>query len=211
MVLALLALRGSVWAYPVWLGTLLFTAYNYVIYTVAIPFGTLFLPWVAVLGMTLFALLGGAAVSDRAELLVRYRDVRASRVAGWALIVIALLAGTSLASLAEQGVITNPVHVLALAFFLPATLLVGTAWLRGSTRAGTLAPAFLVFLLLTGLPIILTPVVQAVRGDDAAEGVIVPIGMITAIVLVLLGWLIQSMVPEATTAVASPDGRGDLS
>ena len=225
VVLALLALRGSVRAYPLWLGTLLFTAYNYVIYTVAIPFGTLFLAWVAVLGMTLFALLGGASVIDRAELLAHYRDVRASRVAGWALIVIALLfgalwlsedvpallAGTPPASLAEQGVITNPVHVLDLAFFLPATLLVGTAWLRGSARAGTFAPAFLVFLLLTGLPIIVTPVVQAARGDDAAWGVIVPIGLITAIVLVLLGWLVPSMVPETTTAGARPDRLGNPS
>jgi hypothetical protein len=48
VVLAVLALRGSVRAYALWLGTLLFTAYNYVIYTVAIPFGTLFLLWVAV-------------------------------------------------------------------------------------------------------------------------------------------------------------------
>jgi len=222
MVLAVLALRGSVRAYPLWLGTLLFTAYNYVIYTVAIPFGTLFLLWVAVLGMTLFALLGGAAVIDRAELLAHYRDVRAPRVAGWALIVIALLfgalwlsedvpallAGTPPASLAEQGVITNPVHVLDLAFFLPATLLVGTAWLRGSARAGTFAPAFLAFLLFTGLPIIVTPVVQAVRGDDAAWGVIVPIGIITVIVLGLLGWLISSMGPGKTTGGAHPDRRG---
>lgn len=221
VVLAVLALRGSVRAFPLWLGTLLFTAYNYVIYTVAIPFGTLFLAWVAVLGMTLFALLGGAAVIDRAELLARYREGRASRVAGWALIVIALLfgalwlsedvpallAGTPPASLAEQGVITNPVHVLDLAFFLPATLLVGAAWLRGSARAGTFAPAFLTFLLLTSLPIIVTPMVQAARGDDAAWGVIVPIGLITVIVLGLLGWLVPSMVTETTTAGAGPDLR----
>jgi hypothetical protein len=225
VVLAILALRGSVRAVPLWLGTLLFTAYNYVIYSVAIPFGTLFLPWVAVLGMMLFALLGGASVIDRAELLAHYRNVRAPRVAGWALIVIALLfgalwlsedvpallAGTPPASLAEQGVITNPVHVLDLAFFLPATILVGTAWLRGSARAGTFAPAFLVFLLLTGLPILVTPVVQAVRGDDAGWGVLVPIGIITAIVLAILGWLIPSMAPEGTTAADRPGRRGDPS
>jgi hypothetical protein len=37
---------------------------------------------------------------------------------------------------------------------------------------------------------IVTPVVQAVRGDDAAWGVMVPIGIISVIVLVLLGRLI---------------------
>jgi hypothetical protein len=223
--LAVLALRGSVRAYALWLGTLLFTAYNYVIYTVAIPFGALFLLWVGVLGMALFALLGGAAVIDRAELLTHYRDARATRVAAWALIVIALLfgalwlsedvpallAGTPPASLAEQGVITSPVHVLDLAFFLPATLLVGVAWLRGSARAATIAPAFLAFLLFTGLPIIVTPVVQAARGDDAAWSVIVPIGIVTLTVLGLLAWLISSMVPETSTEGARPHQGGHRS
>ena len=50
LVCAILALRGSLRAYLVWLGVLIFTAYNYVIYTFSIPFGPLFLLWVAVLG-----------------------------------------------------------------------------------------------------------------------------------------------------------------
>lgn len=207
VVLAALALRGSSRAFLLWLGTLLFTAYNYVIYAVGIPFGPLFLLWVAVLGLALFALLGGAACVDRDELLVAYRGARAARISGWALIVIALLFGalwlsedvpallngTTPQSLVDQGVITNPVHVLDLAFFLPAVLLTGLLWLRGSARAATVAPSFLVLLLLTGLPIIVTPVVQAVRGEAAAWGVVVPIGGVTVVVVALLGWLLGSM------------------
>jgi hypothetical protein len=205
--LAVLALRGSARAYPLWLGALLFTTYNYLIYTVAIPFGALFLLWVAVLGLALFALLGGSACIDRDEFLVGYRDARVGRVAGWALIVIALLFGvlwlsedvpailsrTTPQSLTDLGVITNPVHVLDLAFFLPATLLIGALWLRGSSRAGTIAPAFLFFLLLTGLPIMVTPVVQTVRGESAAWAVVVPIGIVTIVVVALLRWLLASM------------------
>jgi hypothetical protein len=207
LILALLALRGSLGAYVLWLGSLLFTAYNYVIYAVAIPFGSLFLLWVAVLGMALFALLGGAAVIDRGELLARYRDRRTATVAGWALLVIAvlfgalwlsedvpaLLAGSTPASLVEQGVITNPVHVLDLAFFLPATVLVAAAWLRGSGRAAAFGPAFLAFLLLTGLPILVTPVVQTARGDTATWAVVVPIGVISLVVLALLVALVPRM------------------
>ena len=214
--LAALALRGSVRAYLVWLGALLFTVYNYVIYTMAIPFGPLFLVWVAVLGLALFALLGGAACIDRAELSVRYHDARAPRAAGWALIVVALLFGmlwlsedvpalldgTIPRTLAEQGVITNPVHVLDLAFFLPAVLLVGGLWLRGNVRAGTIAPAFLAFLLLTGLPIMVTPMVQAVRGETAAWGVVVPIGIVSIVVLTLLAWLLASIPGSGATARA---------
>jgi hypothetical protein len=222
VVLALLALRGSPRAFLVWLGALLFTVYNYVIYAVAIPFGPLFLVWVAVLGLSLFALLGGAACIDRAEMLVRYRDARAPRAAAWALIVVALLFGmlwlsedvpalldgTTPRTLAEQGVITNPVHVLDLAFFLPAVLLVAALWLRGSVRAGTIAPAFLAFLLLTGLPIIATPMVQAARGEAAAWGVVVPIGIVTVVVLSLLAWLLASIrAPGATEPAFNPAPR----
>lgn len=207
VILAALALRGSARAFVLWLGALLFTAYNYVIYAVAIPFGPLFLLWVAVLGMSLFALLGGTAVIDRSELVVEYLSARAARVGAWALIVIALLfgmlwlsedipallGGTTPPTLVDMGIITNPVHVLDLAFFLPAVLLIATLWLRGERRAGTFAPSFLAFLLLTGLPILVTPVVQAVRGETASWAVVVPIGTVTIVVAVLLVWLLSAM------------------
>jgi hypothetical protein len=61
VVLALLARRGSLAAHLAWLGTLAFTVYNYVIYTLSIHVGPLFLPWIAVLSLSLFALIGGSA------------------------------------------------------------------------------------------------------------------------------------------------------
>lgn len=209
IVLALLALRGSVRAAALWLGALLFTVYNYVIYVVAIPFGPMFLPWVAVLGLSLFSLLGVAACVDRRELLAGYRDLRAARASAVALLVPAalfgllwlsedipaLLNGTTPQTLVDLGVITNPVHVLDLAFFLPATLLVAALWLRGEPRAGTVAPAFLVFTVLTGLPILATPIVQAVRGETAEWAVAIPIGIVTVVVLALLAWLLAVMRP----------------
>jgi hypothetical protein len=137
------------------------------------------------------------------------------QVSGWALIAIALLFGalwlsedvpallngTTPQSLVDQGVITNPVHVLDLAFFLPAVIVVSVLWLRGNARAATVAPSFLVFLLLTGVPIIVTPIVQALRGEAAAWGVVVPIGTVTVVNLLLLAWLLRSM------TIAEPSGR----
>ena len=51
----------------------------------------------------------------------------------------------------------------------------------------------IVFLILTGVPILLTPVVQAARGELAAWGVTVPIGTLTLVLLALLGWLLTTM------------------
>jgi hypothetical protein len=59
--------------------------------------------------------------------------------------------------------------------------------------AYTLAPAFIVFLILTGIPILLTPVVQAARGETAAWGAAVPIGSLTTVLLGLLAWLLSTM------------------
>jgi hypothetical protein len=88
---------------------------------------------------------------------------------------------------------TNPVHILDLGFFLPAVIITGVLLLKRRPIAYTVAPACIVFLILTGVPILLTPVVQAVRGETAAWGVVAPIGTLTVILLGLLAWLLSTM------------------
>ncbi len=207
LICALLALGGSLRAYLLWLGVVAFTAYSYVIYTVVVPFGPLFLVWVAVLGLCLYALIGGVAAVDHAAVQAAFRSRRAVRAAAWALIVTALLfgllwlsedvpallAGKAPQGLAEEGVPTNVVHILDLAFFVPALILTGVFLLRRKPLGYTLAPAGMVFVLLTCVPILLTPVVQAVRGQPAAWGVWVPIGTLTVVMLALLIWLLSTV------------------
>jgi hypothetical protein len=207
LILAALALRGSLRAYLLWLGVLTFTAYTYVIYTFSIPFGPLFLLWVAVLGLCIYALLGGVAAVDHAAVAAYFASRRAVQVVAWVLIVVgvligflwlsedvpALLAGSTPPSVADMALPTNPVHVLDLAFFLPAVIATGVCLLKRVSLAYTLAPMFLVLLILTGIPILLTPAVQAARGETAAWGVAVPIGVLTIVLLGLLAWLLASM------------------
>ncbi len=59
ILLAAGARRGSIRAYLTLFGALAFTVYNYAIYAFSIHFGPLFLLWTAVLGLSLFALIGG--------------------------------------------------------------------------------------------------------------------------------------------------------
>jgi hypothetical protein len=95
---------------------------------------------------------------------------------------------------------TNPVHILDLGFFLPAAIVTGVLLIKRKPFAYTLAPAFIVFLILTGVPILLTPVVQEARGESAVWGVFVPIGTLTVILLVLLGWLLSTISPQENSA-----------
>jgi hypothetical protein len=210
LILAALALRGSLRAYLLWLGVLTFTVYNYVIYTFSIPFGPLFLLWVAVFGLSLYALIGGVTAVGHKVVESSFTSQRAITVTAWFLIITAvffgflwlsedvpaLLSGKTPQSLIDMALPTNPVHILDLGFFLPAVIATGILLLKRKPFAYTLAPAFIVFLVLTGIPILLTPVVQAARGETAAWGVVVPIGTLTVALLGLLAWLLSTMRPH---------------
>lgn len=207
LILAALALRGSLRGYLLWLGVVTFTVYNYVIYTFSIPFGPLFFVWLAVFGLCLYALIGGVVSADHRAVQASYRNGRAVTVAAWVLIIVAvlfaflwlsedvpaLLAGKTPQSLIDIAVPTNPVHILDLGFFLPAAVLTGAWLLKKKPLAFTAAPALLVFLLLTGIPILLTPEVQSARGMAAGWGVVVPIGTLTVILLALIAWLVSTI------------------
>ena len=210
LILAVLAWRGSVRAYLLWLGVLAFTVYNYVIYTFSIPFGPLFLLWVAVFGLSLYALIGGVTSVDNEAMKTAYTSRRAVKVVAWILIVVgllfgllwlsedipALLSGTTPQSLIDLGVPANPVHILDLGFFLPGAITTGVLLLKKRPLAYTLAPSFLVFLLLTGIPILLTPVIQANLGEPADWSILVPIGSLILVLLVLLAWLLTTIRPK---------------
>ncbi len=207
LILASLALRGSLRAYLLWLGVLTFTVYNYVIYTFSVPFGSLFLLWVAVLGMCIYSLIGGVTAVDHKVVASSFASRRAIQVVAWFLIVTgvlfsflwlsedipALLSNTRPQSLVDMALPTHPVHILDLGFFLPAVIATGVMLIRRKSLAYTLAPSFIIFLILTGIPILITPVVQSVRGETAAWGVVVPIGTLTVLLSALLIWLLSTI------------------
>jgi hypothetical protein len=207
LILAALALRGSLRAYLLWLGVLTFTVYNYIIYTYSLPFGSLYPVWIAVLGLCFFALLGGVAAVDHVAVAAHFPNRRAVQAVAWAFVVVAgffgflwlsedvpaLLSGSTPQSVVDMGAPTNSVHINDLAFFLPAVIATGVCLLKRKPLAFTLAPAFLVFLILTGIPILITPLVQTARGETAGWGPVAPIGTLTLVLLGLLAWLLATM------------------
>jgi hypothetical protein len=206
IVLALQAGRGSLGAYLGWLGFLSFDVYNYVIYTFSIHFGPLFGIWVVVLGLCLYALIGGFLALKLEAVRTQYRHGHVGSV-GWFLIVIAALfyllwlkeivpatlSGQASRSAAELALPTNPVHILDLAFFLPAMVLAGVLLLRDRSLGYAAAIVLLVFLVLTSLPILVTPFVAQARGDTAGWAVIVPISILAMASGIMLARLIRTI------------------
>lgn len=208
LILGVVGARGSLRAWLSWLGLVSFTAYNYAIYTFSVHFGPLFLVWVAVLGLSLFALIGGFTALDASVLRARLAGSPA-RLLGWYLIVVAtlfillwlseivpdLLADRGSTSAADWDVPTNPVHVLDLAFFLPAVVVSGVLLLRRHWFGYATVAAQLVFLGLTCLPVLVTPGVAQARGHTVSWLVMLPIGVLALATLIVL-WRFLRTVDE---------------
>ncbi len=194
IILGTLAARGSLRAYLCWLGCVAYTVYSYVIYAFAIHFGPLFLPWVAVLGLSFFALITNLTTVDTAAVQQRFRG-RSLRVTGWTLVVLAVLFALLWLSeiipdlLSSRGstsaqvwlIPTNPVHVLDLAIFLPAVLISAISLLHRRGLGYTTAPGVFVFMALTCLPILVTPLVALGRGVEPAWAVMGPITVVLVV------------------------------
>lgn len=198
--LAWFARRGRLQAYLGWLGCLAFMVYNFAIFAFSVHFGPLFLVWVAVLGMSIFALAGGLSALDTEAVRAHFSH-RSMALPGWFLMVVAtvfgllwiseiipdLASGAPSSSASDWKVPTNPVHVLDLAFFLPAAFASGLLLLRRHPLGYSTAVGLLVWLALTCMPILLTPLVARARGHEPGWAVMIPIGiMFLASVAVLV-------------------------
>jgi len=157
--------------------------------------------------MCIYSLIGGVTAVDHKVVASSFASRRAIQVVAWFLIVTgvlfsflwlsedipALLSNTRPQSLVDMALPTHPVHILDLGFFLPAVIATGVMLIRRKSLAYTLAPSFIIFLILTGIPILITPVVQSVRGEAGAWGVVVPIGALTVLLSALLIWLLSTI------------------
>lgn len=190
LVLAYAGARGSRRATLAWAGTVVYAAYTYAIYAFAVHFGPLFLLHVAVLGLAGWALVGFFSSVDVERVRAAYGPDAPVRFASGLLVTVgglfallwisqdlpAMVEGTPSRELRDTGLLTNPVHVLDLAFFLPMTVLAGVLLRRGRPWGHCLAPVVLTAMAAISLGIVSLTVVNVARGLDASPVVAVVVG-----------------------------------
>jgi hypothetical protein len=134
IVSAFLAFRGSSRARIIWLGTLIYLVYTYVVAAFDVKFNSLFLVYVSLLGCSLYALIGGLVTSDLQGIKERFTEKTPVKVVSIYLAVLvvlfysvwlgeivpALMANEVPQSIQDNGTPTNAVHVLDMAWILPA-------------------------------------------------------------------------------------------
>jgi hypothetical protein len=197
-------------AHLVWLGALGYLVYTYATYALAIEFNSLFLVYVALLGLSLYTLIGGLATTDFAEIKAHFsRGTPVMAVSIFLAVVAvlfyfmwlsedvpALLAGEVPQGVIEAGAPTDVVHVLDMALLLPANVL-AAIWLwrgrpLGYALAGTLL-SLLSILVLAVMSMLVFQVLYGVAAVAEAVGIAVIFGGIFAISLGMLIWYLRGL------------------
>lgn len=172
---AFLARRGSPGAYLIWFGGLIYLVYTYVIAAFDVNFNMLFLVYVAVLGCSLYALIGGLVTTNMAsikECFTGRTPIRAISIYLMVLAIVfyflwlreiipALLTNQIPQSIQDNGTPTNGVQVLDMAWILPAFVIAAIHLWRKQAFGYVLAGALLtysVFLILAILSMVVTMV-----------------------------------------------------
>jgi hypothetical protein len=150
-----------------WQGALVYVVYSYVIYAFFIHFGPWFLVYVAILGLSFYSLLGSSMNLDWNALSPRFAQVRAKPASVflmatavmfyflWASEVAkALIAHTTPEGLNSVGLPVNPIHVLDMAFLLPAMAIVSVNLWKRKAIGLILAVPLLTFSILMGTAIV---------------------------------------------------------
>lgn len=198
---AVLAGRGSERARLVWLGVLTYLVYTYVIYAFATRFNPLFLVYVALLGCSLYALIGGLSTTDFEAIENGFTDRTPVKAVSVFLAVVAtlfyflwlsevvpaLLAGEAPQSVTDNGTPTNGVHVLDMAWVLPAMALTAFWLWRRRAIGYTLAAVLLTFMALLPLAIVTMTVSMSIYGQPVA---LAPAAIFVVLAAISLGLLV---------------------
>jgi hypothetical protein len=198
--------RGERLAEPIWGGALVYLIYTFIIYCFAVHFNALFLAYVAILSISAYGLIYFMRRQVRRPGIQVLSSGRPSTVIGiyfqlvavlffllWlADIIPAILQSTTPPSLVTAGLVTNPVHVLDLAIFLPGVFIVGLLLRRQHPLGLLLAPVLLVFFVLMDITIAVIFVAQQSIGAPVNIPGMVLMSLMALLSLTGLAWFLKS-------------------
>jgi hypothetical protein len=209
LISALRARRGSAYAWLVWLGAVVYLVYSYVTMAFAIRFNLLFLVYVALLGCSLYALIGALGTFDMAAIQARFTVKTPTKAVSiyLALVVLlfywlwlseiipALMAGEIPQSILEDETPTNAVHVVDMAWLLPACAITAVSLWRRQPLGYTLAGVMLCHLAFLVLAILSMAVFQLQGGHTLLVPEVMIFAAVFAANLAMLVWYLRGLLP----------------
>jgi len=194
-----MAVKGSKRAYLVWLGTLFYLLYAYIIYAVAVHFNSLFLMYVAVLGLVFYTLVialskqSGAIVIKSVPKWSSYILLAVGLLFAFlwlSELVPSLISGVVPQSIREAGLWVNPIHVLDLSIVLPGFIVTAYLALKGKSTGMYFIAPWLAFSVLMGTSIVAAMILMLANGFGSA---VAPMMMVAVVVVASFIALVGSL------------------
>lgn len=214
LVASVFACNGRRVPLAVWGGANMYLVYTFIIYCFDVRFNSLFVLYCLILGLASFST--GIFLYN----LVKDGDMLqtaspARKFIGYFFIVLsvvfyftwlsdifpAIAEGQVPSALLDTGLLTNPVHVLDLAIFLPLVFVVGILMLKGKSFALNLAPTLLVFFILMDITIAVLALLLFREGmaDNYAVSIIMGTHALISAGAIILFWRKTIVVKTART------------
>ncbi len=202
----ILSSRGSLRARFVWMGSLAYIAYNAVMFCFALQYNSFFLLFVALLGLSFWALVMLASQFDPFVVSASVTGVRARTVAVYLLVCLVLFAVMWLrdivpatvdnvlpGSFEGTGLTQNPIYVLDFAFTFPL-LAVGAVWLwRRRPWGYVIGGTMVVMLTIETAGIAIDQVFGHVHDPSASLGAVPIMGVLTVVGLVFSALFLRGL------------------
>lgn len=180
LVTAIVARRGSRWGLFVWLGTMLYTSYTFVIYSFGLHFNSLFLVYCWTLGVSAYSFITLTVQITPGSVKEWFDDSRHEYfmslfvLAAGVLFYLmwlkddlpAMISNQAPASLRGTGLPTNPVHVLDYSLVLPGFIITSVLLLKKKALGYLFAPVFMTFAVLMNITIAVIAVVMKMGGSN---------------------------------------------
>lgn len=161
------AKKGSTAAVFIYLGTILYFLYSFIIYTFGTHFNPLFILYCWTLALSLYLFISTLIVLPFTKIKSELSDNKSFTFPAVFLIFISLMfhflwlseiipsifSGTIPESILESGLINNPVHAADLAIVLPGISITAILLLKKNRFALLLSPVIIVFAILLSIAI----------------------------------------------------------
>jgi len=192
--------RGSLTAFLVLGGTVFYVLYSYVIYAFGVHFNSLFLVYCAVFGTSLYAFLLCVTELHGLQLQTWFGERTPSRATGIFFIAIAvlfyllwlkdvvpaILSSSVPATVTDNNLLVNPVHVLDIAVALPGLVVTAVLLFKKHPLGYFFAPVYLVFIILLALALVAMVVALKQKGiseDISIAGVFALLAVVSSVFL----------------------------
>ena len=205
LVTSIMAYKRNLIGTLLWGGTNLFIIYTFAIYCFAVHFNALFVPYCMVFGLSIYSFVYFLYISLTST--QKFSPIKDSSRKATAvfLIVIAVvfyllwlseiipanLNNSIPKSLVNTGLLTNPVHVIDLAVFLPGIIITAALLLKNKTAGLLLTLPVLVFCIEMSFSIAALMIVMKQRNEMADLTPLYFMGIITLIGLGFLALILK--------------------